>query len=177
MQCVWDHCHVEKFLPCQPSCDWLSPFIQYLVIQTYVHSAIYTCLPLHFLYSCSPISAHSHLHVSWSALCSHCGSPSQVHAKHFGPHLIQTNLFWFHLTKECAANSHQASSHLLWQSLILQFCSILWAMIFFLDVVCRGWLHAMSFTLSELTLKHQFPQIILVPSQRHLPISFQCKIV
>ena len=123
---------------------------------------------LHLLHSFSPISAYSDLHVSRSALCSHFGGPGQVHAKHSGPHLIQTNLFWFHLTKECAANIHQASFHVLWQSLILQFCAILWAMIFFLDVVRRGWLHE----LSEQSLKHQFPQIILEPRQKHLPVCF-----
>lgn len=42
-------------------------------------------------------------------------SPGQVHTKHPGLHLIQTNLFWFRLTKWCAASTHQTSFHLLWQ--------------------------------------------------------------
>lgn len=42
----------------------------------------------------------------------------QVHPKHDGRHLIQANLFWFHATKEGAANILQASFHVLWQNFI-----------------------------------------------------------
>lgn len=35
-------------------------------------------------------------------------------------HLVQTNLFWLHLTKECAANIHLVSFPVLWQSVV--FC-------------------------------------------------------
>lgn len=124
--------------------------------------------PLDFLHSCSSIWAHSQLRVSQSALCSYCGSPGQVHTKHAGLHLIQINLFWFHMTKECAASIHQASVHVLWQSLILHICAVLRAVVYFLDVVRRGRLPA----LSEQSLKGQFPQIILVLSQKHLPLCF-----
>lgn len=41
--------------------------------------------------------------------------------------------------------------------------------VFFLPVICRGWLHAVSFTLSDQWLKHQFSLIILVLCQKHLP--------
>ena len=39
---------------------------------------------------------------------------------------------------------------------------------------CRGCLHAVFFTLSDQPLKHQFPQMILMTSQKHLSV-FQFK--
>lgn len=44
----------------------------------------------------------------WS-VDSSCGSPGQIYITLAGLHLIQTDLFWFHLTKEFAANVNQAS--------------------------------------------------------------------
>lgn len=91
--------------------------------------------PLHLLHSCSPISARSDLYVSRSALCSHCGTPGQVYAKHAGSHLIQTFILFSSEQRMCCQYSAGFFS-----------CSraILWAMVFFLDVVHRGWLHATS---------------------------------
>lgn len=44
---------------------------------------------------------------------------------------------------------------------------------FFCSDIPRGdWLHAMSFTLPEPSPKHQFSQLIFVPSKKHLPAYF-----
>lgn len=104
---VFDHCHVEnsslaKFL------ETRSPlFILYLSIQTFIHSVTYKS---HLSYKSGTKAAQYHLHVSCLALCSHCGSPSHIHAKSVEPNVIQTNLYWFNLTNECAANIHQPFS-------------------------------------------------------------------
>ncbi|KAF0023072.1 hypothetical protein F2P81_023702 [Scophthalmus maximus] len=41
------------------------------------------------------------------------------------PHQIQTHLFMFHATEECAASIQQAALRALWQSVMLQFCAAL----------------------------------------------------
>lgn len=53
--------------------------------------------------------------------------------------------------------------HILWQTLICSFVGNVFRL-----GCCRGCLRAVSFTLTDQSLKHQFPHIILVPSERQL---------
>lgn len=92
----------------------------------------------------SPISPFSHLFVSHSAQVT-AAVLARSKSKHAGPHLSQTNLFWFHLTKECAANIHQPVFRLfplfgnIYSCIFVSFCD------FFL--VYRHWLHTKSVAL------------------------------
>lgn len=54
-------------------------------------------ISFHLFLSSSPVVTHSDLRVSWSALCSQCCCRCQIHSRHAGPRLIQTNLFSLHL--------------------------------------------------------------------------------
>lgn len=70
-----------------------------------------------------------------------------------------SNLFWLNLSKECAINIYHISFHVLWQSLVVQFCIVLWAMVYFFyaegDLI--QWLS--HFTVYETSV----PQVILCP--------------
>lgn len=46
-----------------------------------------------------------HLCASLLGIDIHVGVLGHVNAKHAGPHMSQTNLFWCHLSKGCAPNS------------------------------------------------------------------------
>lgn len=94
--CVLDHCSAGK-VPHLPSFLRLGVWVFSCSEVTYIGTIQMSPL-LHLLHSCSPISAHLHLHSSQSALCSYCVSSGQTHAKHVGPHLIQRNVFQIHLT-------------------------------------------------------------------------------
>lgn len=83
---------------------------------------------------------------------------------------IQTNLFWFRLTKKCAASF----SCLFFSCPLAKFyfavlcLSVSYAFL----LIHPSCLHAVSLPLSDESLKHPFPQIIPVPSQKCLPVCF-----
>lgn len=76
-----------------------------------------------------PISPFSHLFVSHSALVT-AAVLARSKSKHAGPHLSQTNLFWFHLT-ECTAKLHQPVFRLfpvfgdIYSCIFVSFCDFL----------------------------------------------------
>lgn len=84
---------------------------------------------------------------------------------------ILTNLFWFCLTKKCAASF--SCLFFSCPSAKFSFCSsVPFSVSYALLLIHPSCLHAVSIPLSEESLKHQFPQIILVPSQKCLPVCF-----
>lgn len=78
-----------------------------------------------------------------------------------------------HKTQECAPDIHQASLHVILQSLTFRFCGATTGF-FFLGHRPNHWYIAMSFRQSELSDKLWFPMITPVPSLQHSSI---CKIV
>lgn len=90
-----------------------------------------------------------------SGLCSHLGSPGRIHTKSARTCPIQI-YFCFIQPK----NLLPVFIRVFWRSLILQF----------FDHWCLG--RRLPFTLSHQLLKHQLPQLILVLSQKHIPVCF-----
>ena len=82
-----DQYHAGKFLSCQARWDRESS-PRSIFGYANLPSTVWMSSPLHLLRSCSPITAHSQLHVYRPATYCHCGSPGQVHAKQAGLHLI-----------------------------------------------------------------------------------------
>lgn len=152
-----DGCHVGKFLLCQVSCDTDS--------QSF-HSVIrYTILQSHIHLKTQPPNSTSHLHLSLLAPNSLWSWPDN----HAGLHLIQTNYFGF-IWSNAGSETTLCCQHSTGK-VGLTDCS---------HFVSNAFLHGCRLqTLTscdvlqtDQSLKHQFPQIILVPSQKHLPTSF-----
>lgn len=74
---------------------WSHLFIQYSCLQSLIHSPVSAAL--------SPRMFHSQHYVVVLAR-------STINI--LDPHRIQTQSFWFHVTKECSANVHQALFHI-----------------------------------------------------------------
>lgn len=83
---------------------------------------------------------HTPTSIFQSALGSHGGSSGQVHAKHAGPHLDNFILVKFEQSLRCQYSSGFFSCCLAKFVLAV----FLWAVIFSLNTICRGWLHEMS---------------------------------
>lgn len=109
--------------------------------------------PLHFnprshtaTYQHTPTSV---FHSQHGGVTLSCSGPCQTSWTPPPQHLIQTDLFWSHPTKVCAANIHQATFHI--YHLAKLNSAVLWATVFFFCAICRGWLHSLYFALWAVT--------------------------
>lgn len=109
------------------------------LLPIWFHGAIYK---YHLSVStfCTEAAPHQHTHhTSWLAPDTHRGDPRPT-PNTLDPMWSKQIYFCFHLTKECAASTHQDSFHGVWQRLILGFGAVS-VMVFCLDAVCGGQLH------------------------------------